>query len=66
MAKAKCPPGKKKVGGKCIPIKMPLTKQKSIKERLMGRKMGPRPDESPTLRDKMTKSKKWKKYKKKY
>ena len=39
---------------------------KNVLKKVGSRKKGPGPEESPTLRDRATKSKKWKKYKKKY
>ena len=40
--------------------------KKNSAKALKGRRMGPGPDESPTLRDQATKIKKWKSYQKKY
>ena len=60
---AKCKEGFIKVRGKCVSLKQ--AKQNAAKA-LKGRRMGPGPDESPTLRDRATKSKKWKSYQKKY
>ena len=60
---AKCKEGFIKVRGKCVSLKQA---KKNASKALKGRRMGPGPDESPTLRDRATKSKKWKAYQKKY
>jgi len=47
-------------------VRMKKKLGKNVLKKVGSRKMGPGPEESPTLRDRATKSKKWKKYKKKY
>ena len=59
----KCKEGFISVGGKCVSLK---DVQQRVAKALKGRKMGPGPEESPTLRDRAIKSKKWKDYQKKY
>ena len=68
---AKCKEGFIKVRGKCVSLKQAKQNaHKSLVDSLKTTKgkgrMGPGPDESPTLRDRATKSKKWKSYQKKY
>ena len=47
-------------------VRMKKKLGKNVLKKAGSRKMGPGPEESPTLRDRATKSKKWQKYQKKY